>query len=55
MEIIIDLVRSIGNAIAKYIFRKGLIEENSVLSDGMGIIFIIAVAYTILMAIVSFL
>ncbi len=36
MEIILELVRPIGNFVAKYIFANKLIEEDSILSDGMG-------------------
>ena len=43
MEIILELVRPVGNAIAKYVFQNKLIEEDSVLSDGAGAFIVLAI------------
>lgn len=52
MEMILELARPIGNAVAKYVFQNKLIEEDSILSDGIGlftiVIMLIILAWLIL-------
>ena len=41
MELILELVRPFGNAVAKYIFKNKALEENSAMSDAVGFLSVI--------------
>ncbi len=41
MELILELVRPVGNAVAKYVFKNKAFEKNSVMSDALGFLIII--------------
>lgn len=43
MEMILELARTLGNSIARYVFRNKFIEEDSVLSDGMGLFIVVLI------------
>jgi flagellar biogenesis protein FliO len=48
MELIFEIVRPIGNAIAKNIFANKVIEENSILSDAAGLFTVLALIVLVL-------
>jgi hypothetical protein len=36
MEVLLEIIRSLGNAIARHVFNNKQVEEDSILSDALG-------------------
>jgi len=52
MEVILELARPIGNAIAKHIFRNKAVEADSIISDALGMLVIVSIIILVVLAVV---
>ena len=53
MDLILHLAQPLGNVIAKYVFRNKIIEEDSMMSDVMGILAIMGLIALLLWMLLS--
>lgn len=53
MEVLLEIIRPLGNAIARHVFNSKQVEENSILSDALGGALFLLLAIFILWAVVK--